>query len=53
MIGEGSQNGVSDCAPCADSEMSLKERIAKLDDMKLVTGKESDDDKSDDEESLV
>jgi hypothetical protein len=25
-----------DCAPCADSNITLKEQVAKLDDMELV-----------------
>ena len=37
----------------AYSVLTLKEVMAKLDDMELVPGNECDDDKSDDEASLV
>ena len=42
-------NQADDCAPCADSDMTLKEKMAKLDDMELVQDNESNCDKSDDE----
>ena len=38
-----------DCAPCADSDLMLKAQIAKLDDMELVDGNDSDCEKMDDE----
>ncbi len=41
MSSEQSKNRAADSAPCADSEMTLKERMAKLDDMELVDGNES------------
>ena len=42
MTSERSTELVEDCAPCADSELILKEQIAKLDDMELVDGNDSD-----------
>ena len=33
-----------DCAPRANSEMTLKEKIAKLDDMEFIHEKESESD---------
>jgi hypothetical protein len=41
----------ADCAPCADSNMTLKEQMAKLDDMELVDKNEDDLGKTLDEES--
>ena len=42
VTSERSTDLVGDCAPCADSELTLKEQIAKLDDMELVDGDDSD-----------
>ena len=43
----------ADCAPCADSNVSLKEQISKLDEMALVEGNKSESDETDDRESLA
>ena len=39
---EGSANPSEICAPCAGSEMTLKEKMAELDSMELVQGNGSD-----------
>jgi hypothetical protein len=44
VIREESINRAADCAPCADSDLTLKEQIWKLNDMVLDDG---NDDKSD------
>ena len=49
MTSERSTELAGDCAPCADSELTLKEQIAKLNDMELVDGNDSDCEKMDDE----
>jgi hypothetical protein len=41
---ESSTIGAEDCAPCADSNLTLKEKIQKLDDMELVYGNEGESD---------
>jgi hypothetical protein len=50
---EGSQNGAAACVPCADSALTIEEQIAKLDNMELVQGNESDFEKPDNEESVA
>ena len=52
MAGEQSTNGAADCAPCAVSDMTLKETMAKLDDMELVDKNEDDSGETSDEESI-
>jgi hypothetical protein len=52
IAGEPSENGAADCAPCADSEMTLKEQMKKLDNMELVDGNESICYKTDDGKSI-
>jgi hypothetical protein len=36
VAGEQRSGGAADCAPWADSNMTLKEQMAKLDDVELV-----------------
>ena len=50
MASEDSENIAADCAPCADSNSTLKEHMKKLDDMELLdeneaTSEETSDDK--------
>ncbi len=47
MAREETENEAVDGAPCADSELTLKERMAKLDDMELADGNKSIGDKTD------
>jgi hypothetical protein len=47
------ENGAADCAPCADSNFKLTERILMLDNMELIEGNDSEIDPTDDKESLV
>ncbi len=49
MTSEESTNSAADCAPCADSDLTLKEQIAKLDDMVLQDGNEAELDKTNEE----
>jgi hypothetical protein len=44
-----STNRAADCAPCAGSELTLKEHISKLDDMLLDDGNEDDSNKTNNE----
>ncbi len=53
MAGEQSTNGAADCAPCADSDMTLKETMAKVDDIELVDKNEDDSGETSDEESIA
>jgi hypothetical protein len=53
VAGEQSTNGAADCAPWADSDMTLKETMAKLDDMELVDKNEDDSGETSDEESIA
>jgi hypothetical protein len=51
VAGEETENVAADVAPCANSKLTLKERMAKLDDMEQVdrnqsTGEETDDNKA-------
>jgi len=39
-------------APCADSELSLKEKMARLDDMELVYENQNQSNETSDEESV-
>jgi hypothetical protein len=47
VAGEESANRGVDCAPCADSDLTLKEQISKLDDMVLEDGKKGESNKTD------
>ena len=47
------ENRAADCAPCADSTLSLKDQMKQLDDMELVGGNEDESDQTDDEGSLA
>jgi hypothetical protein len=40
-------------APCADSDLTLREKIISLDDMVLVEGNEDDSPSPDDKESVA
>jgi hypothetical protein len=51
LAGKELKNGAADCAPGADSNLTLKQQMEKLDNMELVdhnqnTCEETDDDKS-------
>ena len=48
-----SQNRAVVCARGADSNLSLKDQIAKLHNMELVQGNEEECDETDDDESLA
>ncbi len=52
MAGEETENEAADGAPCADSELTLKERMAKLDDMELVDGNQRIGEETDDNKSI-
>ncbi len=43
----------AECAPCAGSNLTLKEKLMSLDDMELVEENEDDSPATDDEESLA
>jgi hypothetical protein len=45
--------GDTECAPCAGSNLTLKEKLISLDDMELVGEKEYDSPSTDDEESVA
>jgi hypothetical protein len=42
-----------ECAPCAGSNLTLKEKLISLDDMELVEENEEDSPSTDDEESVA
>jgi hypothetical protein len=46
VTSEESIKRAADCAPCADSDLTLKEQISKLDDMVLDDGNEDESDKT-------
>jgi hypothetical protein len=50
--GNNTEENAADCAPCADSNSTLKEQIEKLDNMELIKGKEGACDKTDDDKSI-
>jgi hypothetical protein len=52
VAGEESEKRAADCAPCADSNSTLKEQIEKLDNMELVKGNEGTCDETDDDKSI-
>ena len=52
MASKDSENRAADCAPCADSNSTLKEQIEKLDNMELIKDNEGAYDKTDDDESV-
>jgi hypothetical protein len=45
-------NRVADCAPCADSNSTLKEQIEKLDNMELIKNNEGPYDGTDDDKLI-
>jgi hypothetical protein len=45
--------GVAECAPCAGSNLTLKEKLISLDDMKLVEENKDGSPSTDDEESVA
>jgi hypothetical protein len=47
-----SEDLLTECAPCADSEFSLKDKKFALDDMALVESNKCETYPTDDEESL-
>jgi hypothetical protein len=49
---EESEKRAADCAPCADSNSTLKEQIEKLDNRELVEDKERPYDRTDDDKSI-
>ena len=53
LVDYQNSTAAAECAPCADSNLTLKEQISKLDEMALVEGKESESDETDDEELLA
>ena len=44
---------VAECAPCAGSDLTLREKIMSMDDMVLVEENEDDSPATDDEESVA
>jgi hypothetical protein len=46
VAGEDSENRTANCALCADSNLTLKEQMKKLDDMKLLGNKKATRDKT-------
>jgi hypothetical protein len=52
VASEESEKRAADCAPCADSNSTLKEQIEKLDNMELVEDNEGPYDGSDDDKSI-
>ena len=53
MADENTTSQAECCAPCADSDSTQKQHLAKLDDMELGVGNDSDSDPTDDEESVA
>jgi hypothetical protein len=49
---EDSANRAADCAPCADSNLTLKEQIKKLDNMELIKDNEGPYDGIDNDKSI-
>ena len=43
----------AECAPCAGSDLTLREKIMSMDDMVLVEENEDDSPGTDDEESVA
>ena len=50
--GKNVDTGAANCAPCANSILTLEEQIFMLDNMVLEEGNESDSPPTDDEKSL-
>jgi hypothetical protein len=48
VASEDSENRAADCAPCADSNSTLKEPMKKLDDMELLDENEGTSDETTD-----
>ncbi len=53
MTNENITNRAAVCTPGADSNLALKDQIAKLNDMELVQGNEEERDETDDDQSLA
>jgi hypothetical protein len=49
VASEDSENIAADCAPCADSNSTLKEHMKKLEDMELLDNNEATSDKTSDD----
>ena len=47
------ETSAMECAPCADSFLTLKEKIMNIDDMVLVEENKDDSPSTDDEESVA
>jgi hypothetical protein len=52
VASEDSANRAADCAPCADSNLTLKEQIKKLDNMELIKDNEGPYDGINDNKSI-
>jgi hypothetical protein len=52
VASKDSANIAADCAPCADSNSTLKEQIEKLDNMELIKDNEGPYDGTDDDKSI-
>ncbi len=52
MASEESEKRAADCAPCADSNSTLKEQIEKLDNMGLIKDNKGAYDGTDDDKSI-
>jgi hypothetical protein len=52
VASEDSANRAADCAPCADSNSTLKEQIEKLDNMELIKDNKEPYDGTDGDKSI-
>jgi hypothetical protein len=52
VASKDSENRAADCAPCADSNSTLKEQIEKLDNMELIKDTEGPYDGTNDDKSI-
>jgi hypothetical protein len=52
VASEDLENKAADCAPCTDSNSTLKEQIEKLDNMELIQDNEGAYEKTDDDTSI-
>jgi hypothetical protein len=50
---KNTRSGDAECAPCAGSNLTLKEKLISLDDMELVEENEDDSPSTDDEQSVA
>jgi hypothetical protein len=53
VASEQRSDGAADCAPCADSNMTLKKQMAKLGNVELVDKHKDDLGKTSHEESMA